>query len=180
MRDELQAQVRRRLASATLAHRISVDDLELLVKALEHAQALPDEGVGFDRVALAVEQERIAFDLGEHEFPGVCGEDRVQQLIDDVGAVYELGLAQKLRVAANVRDQNRCAFSHCPPSSKAFGRGLERFTRLTREKPSFLLRIQLDVCPDSAVLAGCYSNSSRSVSPLPDVLPLSRHQRQVD
>src|SRR5262249_29667148 len=134
MRDELQAQVRRRLASTTLAHRVSLDDLELLVEAFEHAQALPDEGVGFDRLALVIEQERIAFDLGEHEFAGVGGENRVQQLIDDVGAVYELGLGQKLRVAANVRDQNRCAFSHCPSSSKVCGRGLERFARLTREK----------------------------------------------
>ena len=74
----------------------------------------------------AVGTARIAFDLGEHEFPEVSGEDRVQQLIDDVGAVYELGLGQKLRVAANVRDQNRCAFSHCPPSSKVCGRGLGR------------------------------------------------------
>src|SRR5262249_6224333 len=84
-------------------------------------------------LALLIEQECIAFDLGEHEFAGVGGENRVQQLIDDVGAVYELGLGQKLRVAANVRDQNRCAFSHCPSSSKVCGRGLERFTRLTRE-----------------------------------------------
>src|SRR5262245_48021853 len=145
MRDELQAQVRRRLASATLAHRVSLDDLELLVEAFEHAQALPDEGVGFDRLALVIEQERIAFDLGEHEFPGVSGEDRVQQLIDDVGAMYDRGLVQKLRVAANVRDQNRCAFSHCPPSSKVFGPGLERFARLIREKPSLLLRMRLDV-----------------------------------
>src|SRR6266478_9486417 len=114
MGDELQGQVRRRLASAAMAYRVPLDDLELRVEAFEHAQALPDEGVGIDWLALAIEQECIAFDLGEHEFAAVSREDRLQQLVDDVGAVYELGLGQKLRVAANIRKQDRCAFSHGP------------------------------------------------------------------
>jgi hypothetical protein len=92
MGDELQAQVRRRLASTSLAYRVPLDDLELLVKAFEHAQALPDEGVCFDWIAFVIEQECIAFDLGEHKFAAVSGEDRLQELVDDVGAVYEFGL----------------------------------------------------------------------------------------
>jgi hypothetical protein len=48
------------------------------VEALEHAQAQPDQGVGFDRLALAVEQEGVAFDLGELEVATVGREDRVQ------------------------------------------------------------------------------------------------------
>ena len=122
MGDEFQAQVRRRLASATLAYRVPLDDLDLLVEAFEHAQAQPDEGVGFDRLALVIEQECVAFDLGELEFAAVRGEDRVEQLVDDVRAVYELGLGQKLRVAADVRNQDRCAFSHGQSSSKVIGR----------------------------------------------------------
>src|SRR2546422_3892656 len=118
MGDELQGQVRRRLASAALAYRVPLDDLELRVEAFKHAQALSDEGVGFDRLALVVEQECIAFDLGEHEFAAVSGEDRLQQLVDDVGAVYEFGLGQELRVAANVRNQDRCALRHGTSSSK--------------------------------------------------------------
>jgi len=133
------------LQVAALAHRVSLDDLELFVEALEHAQALPDEGVRFDRLALVIEQERVAFDLGEYEFAAVGGEDRFEQLVDDVGAVYELGLGQKLRVAADVRDQNRCAFSHGPQSSKVFGPVLERFARVIRGKPSLLHRARLDV-----------------------------------
>jgi hypothetical protein len=52
----------------------------------------------------------------------VGGEDRLQQLVDDVGAVHELGLGQKLRVAADVRDQDRCAFSHGTSAAKGNGR----------------------------------------------------------
>src|SRR5882672_11043013 len=121
MGDELQAQVRRRLASAAMAYRVPLDNLELRVEALEHAQALPDEGVGIDWLALVVEQECIAFDLGEHELAAVGREDRLEQLVDDVGAVYELGLGQELRVAANIRNQDRCAFSHGTSSSEVVG-----------------------------------------------------------
>jgi hypothetical protein len=117
MGDELQGQVRRRLASAALADRVPLDDLELRVEAFEHAQALPDQGVGFDRLALVIEQECVAFDLGKHEFAAVGREDRLEQLVDDVGAVYELGLGQELRVAADIRKQDRRAFSHGPSSS---------------------------------------------------------------
>src|SRR5205814_1817342 len=59
-----------------------------------------------------------AFDLREHEFAAVSGEDRLQQLVDDVGAVYEFGLGQELCIAADVRNQDRCALSHGRPSSK--------------------------------------------------------------
>src|SRR6266478_9375883 len=117
MGDELQGQVRRRLASAAMAYRVPLDDLERRVEAFEHAQALPDEGVGIDWLALVIEQECIAFDLGEHEFAAVGREDRLQQLVDDVGAVDQLGLGQELRVAADIRNQYRCAFSHVPCSS---------------------------------------------------------------
>src|SRR5262245_53637411 len=98
MRDELQAQVRRSLARAALAYRVTLDDLDLLVEAFEHAQAPADESIGFDRPTLAIEQECVAFDLGELEFVAVSGQYRVEQLVDDVRAVYELGLGQKLRV----------------------------------------------------------------------------------
>ena len=134
MGDELQGQIRRRLTSAAMAYRVPLDDLELRVEAFEHAQALPDQGVGFDGLALVIEQERVAFDFGEHEFAAVSREDRLQQLVDDVGAVYELGLGQELRVAANIRKQDRCAFSHGTPSSKVVGLVLDRFARVIRGK----------------------------------------------
>jgi hypothetical protein len=72
MGDELQAQIRRRLASAALAYRVPLDDLDLRVEAFEHAQALSDEGVGLDWRALVIEQERVAFDLGELEVAAVA------------------------------------------------------------------------------------------------------------
>src|SRR5678815_1130543 len=145
MGDEFEAQVRGGLAGAALAERVPLDDLDLLVEALEHAHALPDERVGFDRRALAIEQERVAFHLGEHEVVVVGGEDRLEQLVDDVGAVHELGLGQELGVAADVEDQDRCALGHgtlrllgrcpggtgCPghPSLVSGGRGTWAFCR---------------------------------------------------
>src|SRR6185436_2553523 len=113
MGDELKAQVRRGVASAARAYRVPLDNLDLLVEAFEHAQAQSYEGIGFDRLALAIEQERVTFDLREFEIALVSGQDGFEQFVNDVRAVYQLSLGQKLRVAADVRDQDRRAFSHC-------------------------------------------------------------------
>src|SRR6185312_9911101 len=84
MGDELKAQVRRGVASAALAYRAPLDDFDLLVEAFEHAQAQSYEGIGFDRLALAIEQECVTFDLGEFEFALATREDGFEQLVDNV------------------------------------------------------------------------------------------------
>jgi hypothetical protein len=62
--DELERQVAGRLAGAALANRVPLDHHESLVKVGEHTQALVDELFALQRFALAIEQNRIAFDLG--------------------------------------------------------------------------------------------------------------------
>ena len=120
MGDELQAQIRRLRASTTLAYRVPLDELDLRVEAFEHAQAQSHERIGFDGLALAIEQQRIAFNLGELEFAIDGGEDRFEQLVDDVRAVDELCRGQEFRVAADVRYQDRRTLGHrCPPNSLA-------------------------------------------------------------
>ena len=120
MGDELQAQIRRLRASTTLAYRVPLDELDLRVEAFEHAQAQSHERIGFDGLTLAIEQQRIAFNLGELEFALVGSEDRFEQLVDDVRAVDELCRGQEFRVAADVRYQDRRTLGHrCPPNSLA-------------------------------------------------------------
>jgi len=47
---------------------------------------LVDELLAPKRFALAIEQYRIAFDLGQREVSFVRGNDQLQQLGDDVGS----------------------------------------------------------------------------------------------
>ena len=54
-----------RLAGAALANRVPLDHHELPVEVGEHAQALIDELFASQRFALAIEQNRITFDLGQ-------------------------------------------------------------------------------------------------------------------
>ena len=93
--DEFERQVAGRLAGAALANRVPLDHHESLVKVGEHAQALVDELSAPQRFALAIEQNRIAFDLGQRKVRFIRGDDEFQKLSYDVGCVIDLGGAAK-------------------------------------------------------------------------------------
>src|ERR1700730_11574012 len=83
-----------------------------LVEVREHAQALVDELLAPERFAFAIEQYRIAFDLGQSEVSFVRGNDQLQQLGDDVGGVIDLRRVRKSGETADVGDQNDRSFGH--------------------------------------------------------------------
>lgn len=102
--DEFERQVAGRLAGAALANRVPLDHHESLVKVGEHAQALVDELFAPQRFALAIEQNRIAFDLGQREVRFIRGDDEFQKLSYDVGGVIDLRGARKVGETADVGD----------------------------------------------------------------------------
>jgi hypothetical protein len=100
--DELERQVAGRLTGAALANRVPLDHHESLVKVGEHAQALVDELFAPQWFALAIEQNRIAFDLGQREVRFIRGDDEFQKLSYDVGGMIDLRGARKAGETANV------------------------------------------------------------------------------
>ena len=97
-------QVAGRLAGAALANRVPLDHHEPLVEVGEHAKALVDETIAPQRLALAIEQYRIAFDLGQREVRFIRGDDEFQKLSYDVGGVIDLCGARKVGETADVGD----------------------------------------------------------------------------
>ena len=116
--DELERQVAGRLAGAALANRVPLDHHESLVKVGEHAQALVDESFAPQRFALAIEQNRIAFDLSQREVRFIRGDDEFQKLSYDVGGVIDLRGARKAGETADVGDQDDRLFSHSKKLSR--------------------------------------------------------------
>ena len=110
--DELERQVAGCLAGAALANRVALDHHELPVEVREHAQALIDELFASKRFALAIEQNRITFDLGQRKIRFIRGDDEFQQLRYDVGSVIDLRGARKSGETADVGDQDDRLFSH--------------------------------------------------------------------
>ena len=121
-----------RLAGAALANRVPLDHHELLVKVGEHAQALVDELFAPQRFALAIEQNRIAFDLGQREVRFIRGDDEFQKLSYDVGGVIDLRCDRKAGETADVGDQDDRLFSHSKKLSRCAA-GLTVPSRLSRE-----------------------------------------------
>src|SRR5262249_58551612 len=89
-----------------------LDHPEPVVEVCEHTQALVDELLAPEWFALAIEQNRIAFDLGKREVSFVRGNDQLQQLGDDVGRVIDLCCARKSGEAADVGDKDDRSFGH--------------------------------------------------------------------
>ena len=116
--DELECQVAGGLAGAALANRVPLDHHEPLVEVCEHAKALVDELFAPQRLALAIEQDRIAFDLGQREVGFIRGDDELQELGYDVGRVIDLRGARKSGETADVGDQNDRLFSHSKKLSR--------------------------------------------------------------
>src|SRR4029079_16922375 len=84
----------------------------------EHAQALVDELSAPQRFALAIEQNRIAFDLGQRAVRFIRGNDEFQKLSYDVGGVIDLRGARKVSETADVGDQDDRLFSHSKKLSR--------------------------------------------------------------
>ena len=75
------------------------------MKVGEHAQALVDELSAPQRFALAIEQNRIAFDLGQREVRFIRGDDEFSKSsVYDVGGVIDLCGARKVGETADVGD----------------------------------------------------------------------------
>jgi hypothetical protein len=74
--NELEREIAGRLAGAALANRVPLDHHELPVEVGEHAQALIDELFASQRFALAIEQNRITFDLGQRKVRFIRGDDK--------------------------------------------------------------------------------------------------------
>jgi hypothetical protein len=130
--DELERQVAGRLAGAALANRVPLDHHESQVKVGEHTQALVDELFAPQRFALAIEQNRIAFDLGQREVRFIRGNDELQKLSYDVGGVIDLRGARKVSETADVGDQDDRLFSHSKKLSRCVA-GLTVPSRLSWE-----------------------------------------------
>jgi hypothetical protein len=64
------------------------------------------------RFALAIEQNRVTFDLGQRKVRFIRGDDELQQLRYDVGSVIDFRRARKSAETADVGDQDDCLFSH--------------------------------------------------------------------
>ncbi len=112
MGDELERQVRRRLAGAALAYGVALDNFQLGVEIFEHGQALLDQILFGRRLALAVKQNRIPFDFGESKSQVVRSDDQIQQLVDDMRAVIKLGCSGEIREAADIRNEDGRFFCH--------------------------------------------------------------------
>src|SRR6266702_4636094 len=67
MHNAFQAQVRGGLAGTARTYGVPLNDLQLLVKVFKHGKTLANQAVHCDRLALAIEQDRISFDLGQGE-----------------------------------------------------------------------------------------------------------------
>src|SRR5205085_1925303 len=71
-----------------------------------------DELFASERFALAIEQNRITFDLGQRKVRFIRGDDEFQQFRYDVGSVINLRGARKSGETADVGDQDDRFFSH--------------------------------------------------------------------
>ena len=54
-----------------------------------------------------VEEKGVAFDLGKRQSQAILGDQRFQQIADDVPAVREFHCVEKFRIAADIRDQHQ-------------------------------------------------------------------------
>jgi hypothetical protein len=82
------------------------------VEVREHAQALIYELLASKRFALAIEQNRIAFDLGQRKVRFVRLDEELQQLRYDMGGVIDLRGAREFGKPTDIGDQDDRLFSH--------------------------------------------------------------------
>jgi len=113
MRHHLQRNPDRTRAGAALADAAGLEALEVGMQRQIHGSGLLHQLPERRRRALAVEQHGIALELGDFHAQRIGVGQQLQQLLDDVLAVPDLGLGDEAGEAAEIRNEEQDFVTRC-------------------------------------------------------------------